>query len=190
MNLPETIGGYQHLAPDVMIEAGDIYVDHGEVIGFVRDTIGRLVGEIERQNAMNIYRKIPVAKQGDSHRMSGAGVEALAEECAKFEERAKAATYDDGKPPLASLPPAALIAVARVQAYGKKKYGDDENYRKGMESKRQMSCVLRHVFAYLDGEDNDPESGEPHLAHATTRLMFAIQNIKDGVMVDDRFKRP
>jgi hypothetical protein len=101
----------------------------------------------------------------------------------------KALTYDDGKPPLASLPPAGIRAAALVQAYGKAKYGDDENYRKGMEAKRQMSCALRHIYAWLDGEDLDPESKQSHLAHGACRLLFALQNIHDGTLIDDRYSK-
>lgn len=101
-----------------------------------------------------------------------------------------AATYDDGKPPLANLPPEGMRAVARVQAYGHRKYGDFNNYRKGLEISRNASCAMRHIMAVMDGEDIDPESGEHHFAHAATRLMFVLQNIKDGTMIDDRYKRP
>lgn len=101
----------------------------------------------------------------------------------------KALTYDSGKPPLACLPPEGMRAVARVQAYGHKKYGDFNNYRKGMEVSRQCSCAIRHIMAYMDGEDADPESGESHLAHAACRIMFLLQNIKDGVHIDDRYKK-
>lgn len=101
----------------------------------------------------------------------------------------KARTYDDGKPPLANLPTAGLRAVAKVQQYGHKKYGDFNNYRKGMEVSRQVSCILRHLYAYMDGEDLDPESGEPHLGHACCRTMFLLQNLNDGVAIDDRFKK-
>ena len=100
----------------------------------------------------------------------------------------KAKTYDDGKPPLANLPTAGLRAVARVQQYGHKKYGDFNNFRKGMEASRQVSCILRHLYAYMDGEDLDPESGEPHLAHACCRTMFLLQNIHDECVIDDRYK--
>ncbi len=100
----------------------------------------------------------------------------------------KAKTFDDGKAPLACLPPEGMRAVARVQAYGHKKYGDFNNYRKGMEASRQASCIIRHVMAFMDGEDLDPESGESHIAHAACRAMFLLQNLKDGVMIDDRFK--
>jgi hypothetical protein len=38
----------------------------------------------------------------------------------------------------------------------------------------------------MEGEDNDPESGRNHLAHAATRLLFTLQNIADNTQIDDR----
>jgi hypothetical protein len=102
----------------------------------------------------------------------------------------KAQTFDDGKPPLAVLPVAGIRAVANVQAYGNSKYKSYDDWRKGMEARRITSCAIRHIFAYLDGEDIDPESGQRHIAHAATRLLFLLQNEEDGVLIDDRFKRP
>lgn len=101
----------------------------------------------------------------------------------------KALTHDDGKPPLAYLPTAAIREEAKVQAYGHKKYGDFWNYRKGMEIGRNLSCALRHIYAFMDGEDQDPESGCSHLAHARCRLGFVLQNLHDGTAIDDRFKK-
>lgn len=101
----------------------------------------------------------------------------------------KAKTNDEGKPPLANLPPAALRAVAQVQAFGHHKYLDFNNYRKGIEHSRALSCALRHIYAHMDGETIDPESGELHLAHATSRIMFLIQNMHDNVDIDDRYKK-
>jgi hypothetical protein len=103
--------------------------------------------------------------------------------------RIKAKTDDGNKPPLAMLPPEGIRAVARVQAYGHRKYGDFHNFRKGMEVSRNCSCAIRHIIAFMDGEDLDPESKENHLAHAACRLMFALQNIKDGKHLDDRYKK-
>ncbi len=100
-----------------------------------------------------------------------------------------AKTDDANKPPLAFLPPEGIRAVARVQAYGHKKYGAFHNFRKGMEVSRNCSCAMRHIVAFMDGEDLDPEPGQTHLAHAACRLMFLMQNLKDGVAIDDRFVR-
>lgn len=106
----------------------------------------------------------------------------------KLKDSGKALTYDEGKTPLAHMPWAALTAMSRVQAYGHRKYKDFNNYRKGMEVMRGLSCALRHIMAYICGQDNDPESGEPHLAHALCRIAFVIQNQHDGTAIDDRYK--
>ena len=99
----------------------------------------------------------------------------------------KAATHDDGKLPLAWLPWAAMKAVAAVQAFGHAKYKDFNNYRKGMEVSRNISCALRHIVEYQEGRTIDPESGEHHLAHAICRLAFILQNEAEGTAIDDRY---
>ena len=101
---------------------------------------------------------------------------------------AKAETYDEGKAPLARLPWAAITELAEVQTYGHKKYKDFDNYRKGMEVSRNVSCALRHIRDYMDGLDRDHESGKSPLAHAICRLAFVIQNLHDGTAIDDRYK--
>lgn len=101
---------------------------------------------------------------------------------------AKALTYDDGKAPLAQLPWAAIEGLAHVQAYGHKKYKDFNNYRKGMEVSRNLSCALRHIKEYMEGHDVDAESGRNPLEHALCRLAFTLQNIHDGTAIDDRYK--
>ena len=100
----------------------------------------------------------------------------------------KALTYDDGKEPLAHLPWAAIDELSRVQQYGHNKYKDFNNYRKGMEVSRNLSCALRHIRSYLCGVDLDPESNLPHLAHALCRIAFVLQNLHDGTAIDDRYK--
>jgi hypothetical protein len=101
----------------------------------------------------------------------------------------KARTYDDGKAPLAYLPWAALDELAMVQSYGEKKYGSFWNYRKGMEVGRNLSCAIRHIRDYMDGQDTDKESGRSHLGHAMCRIAFVLQNLKDGTAIDDRYKK-
>jgi hypothetical protein len=102
------------------------------------------------------------------------------------EEPSKAHTDDSGKPPLAKVPLALAEAVANVMEYGHKKYGDYNNYKKGMEISRNLSCALRHIMAFQNGEDNDPESEQNHLGHAAARLGFVLDNIKRGTVIDDR----
>lgn len=101
----------------------------------------------------------------------------------------KALTYDDGKEPLANLPWAAIDELSRVQAYGHGKYGEYNNYRKGMEVSRNLSCALRHIRDYMQGHDKDHESGRNPLAHAMCRLAFVLENLAEGTAIDDRYKR-
>lgn len=103
-------------------------------------------------------------------------------------EGSKALTFDDGKAPLAYIPWAAVDEMAMVQAYGHKKYKDWNNFRKGMEVGRNLSCALRHIRDYMNGIDLDAESGRSHLGHAMCRLAFVLQNQADGVAIDDRYK--
>jgi hypothetical protein len=104
-------------------------------------------------------------------------------------DTSKAKTDDGAKPPLAMLPWAGIREVAHVQAYGHKKYGDFHNFRKGIEVSRNLSCAVRHISDFMDGQDLDSESGRNHLAHAACRLLFTLQNINDGVAIDDRYKK-
>jgi hypothetical protein len=100
----------------------------------------------------------------------------------------KALTYDGGKEPLANLPWAAIDELSRVQQYGAEKYKDFNNYRKGMEVTRNLSCALRHIRDYLQGKDLDHESGCNPLGHALCRIAFVLENLAEGTAIDDRFK--
>lgn len=83
--------------------------------------------------------------------------------------------YDDKKPKMHLLPPKAITEVSKVLTFGADKY-DEENWRKldNLQA-RYSSSALRHIFAHLDGEQLDPESGVSHLAHAICCLMFKLE---------------
>jgi hypothetical protein len=81
----------------------------------------------------------------------------------------------------------ALEQMALVLGFGEKKYGT-HNWRGGILISRLVSAALRHVFAFTKGETMDPESGLPHLAHASCCLMMAIWMGKNHPDLDDRHK--
>ena len=83
--------------------------------------------------------------------------------------------YDEEKPRMHLLPPKATLEVAKVLTFGAQKY-DEENWRK-LENlqNRYTSGALRHIFAHMDGEKLDPESGISHLAHALCCLLFKLE---------------
>jgi hypothetical protein len=92
-------------------------------------------------------------------------------------EKQQGQKHDDGKPRLDYLDPYAMEEVAKVLTFGATKYGA-YNWQKGIESGRLIAACLRHVFAFMRGEKNDPESGLSHLAHAMCCLMFLIWMVK------------
>jgi hypothetical protein len=95
--------------------------------------------------------------------------------------------FDNGKPDLSLLSPIAINKIASVLTYGKGKY-DAHNWRKGFPFTRVSSAVLRHVFAWIGGETNDPETGISHLAHAACGLMFLLEFEETHPQNDDRYK--
>lgn len=102
-------------------------------------------------------------------------------------EKSTGKKHDGGKPSMALLSPAALIEVAKVLDFGAKKY-DAWNWKGGFKWGRLASAVLRHIFAWLSGEDKDPETGLSHLAHAMCGLMFLVDFEVNKIGEDDRYK--
>lgn len=96
--------------------------------------------------------------------------------------------FDTGKVRLDLLSVPALTAVAQVMTFGARKYGDN-NWRGGMGWSRLVGAGMRHLFAFISGEDTDPESGLPHLAHALCCLMFLLEYQLTENGTDDRYRR-
>jgi hypothetical protein len=84
-----------------------------------------------------------------------------------------ATKHDSNKPRTDLLPAKALLQVAECLAYGATKYGDQLPDAVGPE--RLLAATLRHLLAYMAGERLDVESELPHLAHAATDLLYALQ---------------
>lgn len=105
----------------------------------------------------------------------------------------KGLRYDANKLGLHLLPVLALGEVAAVLDYGQKKYSSDsydatDNWRKGLKWRATVGSLLRHSFAFLRGEDRDPESGLLHMAHAACNALFLIQFALTSGGTDDRYK--
>lgn len=93
--------------------------------------------------------------------------------------------FDNGKAPLTWIPMEALQAEAQVFRFGGNKYGRN-NYKKGMQWTRLLDAALRHIYAYANGEDKDPESGISHLAHARCSLAMVLLYEAHKLGEDDR----
>lgn len=80
-----------------------------------------------------------------------------------------------------------LIPLVKVLEFGALKYEKD-NWKKGLPVTEIMESCLRHLFAFMEGEDTDTESGESHLGHAMCNLMFATYMLMFKPELDNRKK--
>jgi Domain of unknown function (DUF5664) len=76
--------------------------------------------------------------------------------------------------------------VSRVRMFGAKKYARGNFKITGFKYSRSLAAALRHIFAFLAGEDNDPESGLSHLGHAICSIEHCIYDSKHHPENDDR----
>lgn|SRR3990167_2732545 len=99
----------------------------------------------------------------------------------------KGKKFDAGKPLIGLISAYATEEEAKVMTFGAVKYGF-HNWRAGLSWIRVISAVLRHIYAFLRGEDFDPETGIHHLAHARCGLAFILEYTQTHPEKDDRFK--
>lgn len=97
----------------------------------------------------------------------------------------KAEKDDTGKPSITMIPSGPLKDLAQVFMFGAKKYGKG-NWKEGFVYSRLLDAVYRHMMAWFEGEDLDPESGLPHLSHATWGLVILRYFETKGGGLDDR----
>lgn len=95
--------------------------------------------------------------------------------------------FDMDKPRMDLVDPAALEEWAKVLTFGAKKYAA-HNWRQGIAYSRLIAAAMRHLNAFNAGQDNDPETGLPHMAHLMCCASFIIGLSKSGADHDDRWK--
>ena len=95
--------------------------------------------------------------------------------------------HDGGKVRMELLPPEFLRGVAEVLTFGAQKYSAG-NWASGggFEWSRLYGALQRHLNAWANGEDIDPESGKSHLYHAGCMLAFLAVHVERKLGTDDR----
>lgn len=99
----------------------------------------------------------------------------------------KEGTKDDAeKLRLDLLPTDAIEEVGMVYTIGARKYAD-RNWEKGISYMRVVGALLRHLFAWLRGEERDPKDGQRHISavawNAIALMTYEIRGMKE---FDDR----
>lgn len=97
--------------------------------------------------------------------------------------------HDQDKPDLSLISKDLMEQMAKVRMFGIKKYSRD-NWRLGFSYNRSIAAALRHIMAFKEGENLDPESGLTHISHALCCLEHLLNDYLHHPELDDRFKAP
>ena len=89
---------------------------------------------------------------------------------------------------IGAVDPLALVEVGKVAGFGGEKY-ERYNFAKGYKWSLNYDALQRHLMAFWSGEDIDPESKLPHLAHAAWHCLALLTFWLRKKGTDDRFPR-
>lgn len=103
-------------------------------------------------------------------------------------KKGEALRFNTGKPQWSLVDFPSLEPMVKVLEFGAQKYAPF-NWQKGFDQRILMESLLRHAFAYLNGEETDPESGLSHIGHIQCNAMFLEYNSKHHPELDTRNKK-
>lgn len=95
----------------------------------------------------------------------------------------------DGKIPYEYLITSVLESEARVLKHGGDKYGVRNWQLDDILASTYEGAMMRHLFAWIAGEDIDPDSGEPHLSHLRACCAVVLDGQSHGKLIDDRGRK-
>lgn len=164
-------GGCPKCSPEQILTASEVIRRHEEIrgyIGLLKEASEKMIKDMDESTFKSLFPKPRGFTKG------------LDDE--------KGTKFDDGKTPLNLLSSKWLLGVGEVLKFGAKKY-EAHNWRRGIASSRLIDAASRHLLAFNDGEDNDPETGLSHLLHASCCLMFLYELSQTKPELDDRYRR-
>lgn len=135
---------------------------------------------VARLSPRVIYDKVIPATMFVTHQPCANCMEAIAKFAKDFnlelsiEVVGEFMKFSQSKPRVALVPSTLQLAAARAMTYGAKKYKVD-NWRNTPDIECYVSALMRHLFAWNEGEEVDPESGLNHLDHMAANLAFLIE---------------
>jgi hypothetical protein len=90
------------------------------------------------------------------------------------------------KAPMSAVPANVLAELGVAMLEGAAKYGR-HNYRAvGVRASVYYDAALRHLFAWWEGEDIDPDSGVSHITKMLSTLVVLRDAMLNGKLEDDR----
>ena len=93
--------------------------------------------------------------------------------------------YNNGKPKWSLVPQSSLLPMVRVLEFGATKY-EPFNWTKGLSITEICESLKRHLDAFMEGEDNDSDSGLSHIGHIQCNALFLSWMMENRKDLDDR----
>lgn len=104
-----------------------------------------------------------------------------------MEEKAQeGARFNEGKAKWGLVPQSALLPMVKVLEFGAQKYAA-HNWMKGLSIVEICESMKRHLDAFMENQNNDPESGISHIGHIQCNAMFLAWMMENRPDLDDRF---
>lgn len=181
LNRVHSWGDFVRIVKDAQVEQDECYLSHPHVGAHVRDT-----------------EQIPTYKPlvfGETSNGDPVVIPTLTDSLDKFHVEEVRVTSETGGQKgqklarIGSLDPQALMEVAKVAGFGEHKYAR-LNYLNGYDWSLSYDACQRHLHAFWSGENLDPESGLPHLAHAAWHCCAMLAFLIHGLGSDDRYVKP
>lgn len=87
---------------------------------------------------------------------------------------------------LGLVPAVAFIYESEVMRQGSEQYGEYNWRDTEVNSAVYYDACMRHLLAYWEGQDIDPDSGMPHMAHVRANAGIIMDAEHHGTLVDGR----
>lgn len=194
---PPDLSGLQRLeAPETVVQFGDVWVLDGKPTGWATLSAEKgITVEFAEKNfgSGRLYRYNPVPKPG--------GLDAATSWVTDDKGKVLAmriAPPTDTKPtnpkdaigsdkvPLHLFPTTAKALGAMALLDGALKYGRSNFREVGVRASIYYDAANRHLDRWFEGEDTDPDSGLPHLAHVLACVAILVDAKAAGKLNDDR----
>lgn len=101
------------------------------------------------------------------------------------EEKQQGMRDNEHKPKWSYVDFQSLLPLVQVLEYGANKYAPN-NWKKGLSVTETCESMLRHTFAFMNGENTDKESQLHHIGHIMANAMFISWMLTNLPEHDDR----
>jgi len=112
--------------------------------------------------------------------------QATAEQTTGYPDDNPKTIYGEAKFRISDTPVNSIRLLGLVHNNGAKKYGTLNWRDHTVSASVYYNAAWRHMAAWYEGEDLDPESGLPHLAHVMACMSIILDAGKFGKLNDDR----